>query len=260
MMRALDIAKTGMDVSQFKLDNLSNNLANVDTKGFKPSNAIFEDLFYQTLRSPGAQLPNGSNLPTGLQIGTGAAAVAAARDHTQGNAIQTGEALDWMIVGDGFFAIQLPDGTTAYTRNGQFQRNSNGDIVTVDGYQLNPNINIPANALTITLTNEGVVQYTVPGSSAQQTAGTLQLTTFVNPVGLTSYGQNLYLQTASSGDAQTGDPGTDNIGTLRQGFLEGSNVNVTKELVDMIVAQRAFEMNSKAINTADQMLQRVTQL
>lgn len=259
-MRSLNIAKTGMDSSQFKLDVVSNNLANVGTKGFKRSNALFEDLYYQQLRAPGAQLPNGSNAPTGLQIGTGSAPVATVRDHTQGPTVLTGQALDWEIVGEGFFGIQLPDGTTAYSRNGEFQRNSNGDIVTAQGYQLVPNINIPSNALTITVTNAGVVQYTLPGSSAQQTAGTIQVTTFINPPGLDSIGENLYLQTAASGDAQTGDPGTDNFGQIKQGSLEGSNVSVTKELVDMITAQREFEMNSRAISTADEMLKRVAQL
>jgi flagellar basal-body rod protein FlgG len=164
------------------------------------------------------------------------------------------------ISGDGFFTISMPDGTTAYTRNGEFQRDNNGNIVTAQGYQLNPNINIPATATSMTVSNAGVVQYTVAGSTAPQTAGTIQLTSFVNPQGLQSLGENLYAQTAASGDPQTGDPGTNDLGQVKQSFLESSNVNVTQELVDMITAQRSFEMNSKAITTSDQMLQTLTQM
>jgi len=260
MMRSLFIAKTGMDASQFKLDVISNNLANVNTVGFKRGVAEFEDLYYQTLRAPGAQLANGSNTPTGLLVGTGAAAVATTRDHTQGTLISSTQSYNLAISGDGFFNITLPDGTTGYTRNGEFQRDNNGNMVTPQGYQLNPNINIPANATAMTVSATGVVQYTVAGSTAPQTAGTIQLSSFINPQGLQSLGQNLYAQTAASGDPQTGDPGSDDRGQIKQSFLEGSNVNVTQELVDMITAQRSFEMNSKAITTADQMLQRLTQM
>jgi flagellar basal-body rod protein FlgG len=260
MMRALYVAKTGMDSSQFNLDVISNNLANVNTVGFKRGRAIFEDLYYQTLRQPGAQLADGSTTPTGLQVGTGATAVATAKNFTQGNMTQSSQPLDWAITGDGFFRILRPDGTTAYTRDGEFKRNSNGDIVTSDGYQLNPNINIPGTATQITVSNAGVVQYFLPNNPAPQTAGTIQLTTFINPQWLESVGNNLYLQSASSGDPQDGDPGTDSRGIIKQGFLEGSNVNVTEELVNMITAQRSFEMNSKAITTADQMLQKLTQM
>ncbi|RQO73058.1 flagellar basal-body rod protein FlgG [Aquitalea sp. FJL05] len=260
MMRALYVAKTGMDSSQFNLDVISNNLANVNTVGFKRGRAIFEDLYYQTLRQPGAQLADGSTTPTGLQVGTGATAVATAKNFTQGNMTQSSQPLDWAITGDGFFRIQRPDGTTAYTRDGEFKRNSSGDIVTSDGYQLNPNINIPSTASQITVSTAGVVQYFLPNNPAPQTAGTIQLTTFINPQGLESVGNNLYLQSASSGDPQDGDPGTDSRGLVKQGFLEGSNVNVTEELVNMITAQRSFEMNSKAITTADQMLQKLTQM
>ncbi|ERE06414.1 MULTISPECIES: flagellar basal-body rod protein FlgG [Chromobacteriaceae] len=260
MMRALYIAKTGMDASQFQLDVVSNNLANVNTIGFKRSRGIFEELYYQTLRQPGGQLANGSTLPSGLQIGTGAAAVATARIHAQGIPTQTGQPLDMQIDGDGFFRVQLPNGTTAYTRDGEFQRNSNGDVVTAMGYPMNPNINIPANATQITVSTAGVVQYTLPGATAPQTAGTILLTTFINPQGLESTGGNLYLQTAASGDPQDGDAQTDNRGSIRSGFLEMSNVNVTEELVNMITAQRSFEMNSRAVTTADQMLQKLSNL
>ncbi|WP_293764539.1 flagellar basal-body rod protein FlgG [uncultured Aquitalea sp.] len=260
MMRALYVAKTGMDSSQFNLDVISNNLANVNTIGFKRARGVFEDLYYQTLRQPGAQLADGSATPTGLQIGTGAAAVATVKNFAQGNAQQTGQSLDWQIDGDGFFRIQMPDGTIAYSRDGEFRRNNNGDIVTSDGYQLNPNINIPSTATQITVSTAGVVQYFLPSNPSPQTAGTIQLTTFINPQGLQSVGNNLYLQTAASGDPQDGDPNTDSRGQIKQGFLEGSNVNVTEELINMITAQRSFEMNSKAITTADQMLQKLTQL
>ncbi|BEV71510.1 MULTISPECIES: flagellar basal-body rod protein FlgG [unclassified Paludibacterium] len=260
MMRSLYIAKTGMDASQFKLDVVSNNLANVNTVGFKRSVAEFEDLYYQTLRQPGAQLPNGSNTPTGLLVGTGAAAVSTSRDHTQGTLISSTNSYSLAISGDGFFNITLPDGTTAYTRNGEFRRDNNGNMVTPQGYQLNPNINIPATATNMTVSLAGVVQYYVNGSTTPQTAGQIQTSTFINPQGLQSLGENLYAQTAASGDPQTGNPGTDDRGQIKQAFLENSNVNVTQELVDMITAQRAFEMNSKAITTADQMLQKLTQM
>jgi flagellar basal-body rod protein FlgG len=260
MMRSLFIAKTGMDSSQFKLDVISNNLANVNTVGFKRGIAEFQDLYYQTLRQPGAQLANGADTPTGLMIGTGAAAVATTRDQTQGTLMSSTQSYSLAISGDGFFAVTMPDGTTAYTRNGEFQRDNNGNMVTPQGYPLNPNINIPSTAVSMTVSSAGVVQYTVAGTSTPATAGTIQLTSFINPQGLQSLGQNLYAQTAASGDPQTGNPGSSDLGSIQQGFLEGSNVNVTQELVDMITAQRSYEMNSKCITTADQMLQNLTQI
>ena len=260
MMRSLYIGKTGMDASQFKLDVISNNLANINTVGFKRSVAEFQDLYYQTLRQPGAQLPNGSNAPSGLIVGTGSAAVATERDHTQGPLASSSMSYSLAISGDGFFNVTLPDGTIAYTRNGEFQRDNNGNIVMPQGYQLNPSINIPATATSMTVSSSGLVQYYVTGNPTPQTAGQIQLSTFINPQGLQSYGQNLYQQTAASGDPQTGNPQTDDRGQIQQGFLESSNVNVTQELVDMITAQRAFEMNSKVITTSDQMLQRLTQM
>ncbi|MCW3478059.1 flagellar basal-body rod protein FlgG [Neisseriaceae bacterium JH1-16] len=260
MMRSLYIAKTGMDSSQFQLDVTSNNLANVNTKGFKRGNAVFEDLYYQTIRQPGAQLSNGNTVPTGLQVGSGSTPVAAVKVFTEGNLEQTSQPLDMAIQGDGFFRVTQADGTIAYTRDGEFRRNENGDIVTANGLQLDPNINIPANARNVTISQAGVVQYTVPGNTALQNAGTIQLSTFINPQGLNSIGQNLYLETAASGAPQDGDPATDSRGTVMQGWLEDSNVNVTQELVNMIQAQRSFEMNSRAIKTSDEMLQRVAQL
>ncbi|AXK39865.1 flagellar basal-body rod protein FlgG [Crenobacter cavernae] len=260
MMRSLYIAKTGMDSSQFALDVVSNNLANVNTKGFKRSHAVFEDLYYQTLRQPGSQLSNGNTLPTGLQIGTGAAPVSTARIHSQGSLARTEQSLDLAITGEGFFRVQRPDGIIAYTRDGEFRRNQNGDVVNPAGYLLDPAINIPADATRISISDAGAVQYFLPGNPNPQNAGNIQLTTFINPQGLESIGENLYLQTAASGDPQDGDPGTDARGRISQGYLEDSNVNVTEELVKMIQAQRSFEMNSRAIKTADEMLQRIAQL
>lgn len=261
MMRALYIAKTGMDSSQFQLDTISNNLANANTVGFKKGHALFQDLFYQTLRQPGSQQSNGATLPTGLSVGTGAAPVATSRIFSEGSLVNTGNTLDLAIVGDGFLQLQMPDGTTAYTRNGEFSRNQNGDVVNAEGLPLIPNINIPANAAQLTISTGGVVQYTLPGATqSPQTAGTIQLATFVNPQGLISMGGNLYAQSGSSGDPQVGNPDSDSRGQVRQGFLEQSNVNVTEELVNMIQAQRSFEMNSRAIKAADEMLQNLTQL
>jgi len=260
MMRSLYIGKTGMDSSQFQLDVISNNLANVSTVGFKRSQGIFEDLYYQTLRQPGAQLSDGSTTPIGLQVGTGAVPVGTAKNFTQGTMTQTSQNFDWAITGNGFFNILRPDGSTAYTRDGQLTQNANGDIVTSDGYQLNPNINIPPTATQVTVSSTGLVQYYLANNPAAQTAGQIQLSSFVNPQGLQSVGNNLYLQSAASGDPQNGDPGTNNLGTIMQGFLEGSNVNVTEELVNMITAQRSFEMNSKVLTAADQMLQTLANL
>jgi flagellar basal-body rod protein FlgG len=261
MMRALYIAKTGMDSSQYQLDTISNNLANSNTVGYKKNHAIFQDLYYQTLRQPGSQQSNGNTLPTGLMVGTGAAPIASTRIFSEGSLVNTGTSLDLAVVGDGFFQVQMPDGTTAYTRDGEFSRNQNGDVVNPEGLPLVPNINIPANAVQLTVSAGGVVQYTLPGATqSPQTAGTIQLATFVNPQGLISLGGNLYAQSGSSGDPQVGDPGTDSRGSIKQGYLEQSNVNVTEELVNMITAQRSFEMNSRSIKAADEMLQTLTQL
>ena len=260
MMRSLYIAKTGMDASQFRLDVTSNNLANGNTKGFKRSNAIFEDLYYQTLRQPGSQIAGGGTLPTGLQVGTGAAAVASARIHTQGNLVRTEQTFDLAVVGDGFFRVALADGTIAYSRNGEFKRNQRGQIVNSAGYLLDPAVTIPSDATQVSVSASGVVQYFLKGNPDPVVAGNIQTASFVNPQGLESLGENLYLPTAASGAAIEGDPGVEGRGTISQGYLEDSNVNVTEELINMIQAQRAFEMNSKAIKTADEMLQRVAQL
>ena len=260
MIRSLYIAKTGLDAQQTQLDVISHNLANVSTSGFKRSRAVFEDMLYQTVREPGAQSTQQTTLPSGLQIGTGARAVATTRIHTQGNLSQTGNALDLAVQGDGFFQIQQPDGTTAYTRDGSFHRDAQGQIVNSNGMTLTPALTIPANALAVTVGQDGTVTYTTQGAATSTTLGTIQLATFINPAGLSSQGQNIYTETAASGTASTGTPGTNGLGLLNQGYVETSNVNVAEELVNMIQAQRAYELNSKAITTSDQMLQRLTQL
>ncbi len=260
MIRSLWIAKTGLDAQQTQLDVITNNLANVGTNGFKRARAVFEDLLYQTLRQPGAQSSQQTQIPSGLQIGIGTRPVATERIHTQGNLTQTGNSLDIAVQGQGFFQVLLPDGTNAYTRDGAFQRDSQGQMVTSSGYPLQPAITIPANALSITIGRDGVVSVMLAGSAAPTQVGTIQLTTFVNPGGLQSAGENLYLETAASGTPSPNTPGTNGTGLLNQGYVETSNVNVVEELVNMIQTQRAYEINSRAIQTSDQMLSRLTQL
>ncbi|HSV20233.1 MAG TPA: flagellar basal-body rod protein FlgG [Casimicrobiaceae bacterium] len=260
MIRSLFIAKTGLDAQQTQLDIVSNNLANVGTAGFKKSRAVFEDLVYQTLRQPGAQSTQQTQLPTGLQIGTGVRPVASERIFTQGNLTQTGNQLDVAINGQGFLQVSLPDGTTAYTRDGSLHQDSQGQIVTSSGYPLSPAITIPSNAQTVTIGTDGTLTITQQGQAAATQIGTIQLANFINPSGLESKGENLYVETAASGTPTTNTPGSNGLGTLRQGYVETSNVNVVEELVNMIQTQRAYEINSKAIQTSDQMLQRLTQL
>jgi flagellar basal-body rod protein FlgG len=259
MIRALSIAKTGLDAQQTQLDVISNNLANVSTSGFKRSRAVFEDLLYQTVRQPGAQSTQQTQLPSGLQIGTGVRPVTTERIHTQGNLTQTGNSLDLAINGQGFFQVLMTDGTTAYTRDGSFQRDAQGQLVTASGYTVQPAITIPANAQTITIGKDGTVSVTQPGQAAATQVGSLQLANFINPTGLESRGENLYSETASSGTPTANTPGSNGVGVLTQGYIETSNVNVVEELVNMIQTQRAYEINSKAITTADQMLQRLSQ-
>ena len=260
MIRSLWISKTGLDAQQTQLDVVANNLANVGTAGFKRSRAVFEDLLYQTLRQPGAQSSQQTQLPTGLTLGTGVRPVASEKVFTQGNLQQTGNQLDVAINGSGFFQVQLPDGTTAYTRDGSFHLDQNGQLVTSSGYQLQPAITIPSNALTITIARDGTVTVTQPGQATPTQVGALQLANFINPSGLQSQGENLYLETASSGTPTTNTPGTNGLGVLSQGYVETSNVNVVEELVNMIQTQRAYEINSKAIQVSDQMLQRLSQV
>ncbi|MBK6631477.1 MAG: flagellar basal-body rod protein FlgG [Betaproteobacteria bacterium] len=260
MIRSLWIAKTGLDAQQTQLDVTSNNLANVATNGYKRARAVFEDLLYQTLRQPGASSSAQTQIPSGLQIGTGVRPVSTNRNFTQGNLTQTGNSLDIAIQGEGFFQIQLPDGTLGYTRDGAFQKDSQGQIVTSNGYPLSPAITIPSNALTISVGSDGVITVLQSGSATPVQVGQIQLANFVNVGGLQSMGQNLFLETASSGTATPNTPGTNGVGLLNQGYVETSNVNVVEELVNMITTQRAYEINSRAIQTSDQMLARLTQL
>lgn len=260
MIRSLWISKTGLDAQQTQMDVVANNLANVSTNGFKRSRAVFEDLLYQNIRQPGAQSSQQTHIPSGLQIGTGVRPVAAERIHTQGNLAQTGNKLDVAIQGSGFFPVLMPDGTTGYTRDGSFQTDGQGQLVTSSGYVVQPAMTIPANASSVTIAQDGVVSVTQPGSVAPVQIGQMQLASFINPTGLQSNGQNLYLETSSSGAPSTAAPGTNGTGTLGQGFVETSNVNVVEELVNMIQTQRAYEINSKAITTSDQMLQKLSQI
>jgi flagellar basal-body rod protein FlgG len=260
MIRSLWIAKTGMEGQQTKLDSIANNLANVSTNGYKRADVVFEDLMYQNLRTAGAASSEESELPTGLQVGLGVRVAASTRNFSQGNLQQTAGNLDVAIKGQGFFQIQLPDGTTAYTRDGAFQVDANGQLVTNAGYVVQPGITIPATAQSVTIAADGTVNVTVANQTAQQSLGQLQLASFVNPAGLEPRGGNLYAETAASGTPNTGAPANDGLGSLQQGFIEGSNVNVVEELVSMIATQRAYELNSKAIQTSDQMLQRLGQL
>ena len=260
MIRSLWISKTGLDAQQTQMDVIANNLANVSTTGFKRSRAVFEDLLYQNLRQPGGQTSQQTSLPSGLQLGTGVRPVATERIHTQGNLQQTNNDKDVAINGAGFFQVLLPDGTTAYTRDGSFQTDSGGQLVTASGYVIQPAITIPNNATSLTVGRDGTVSITTAGTSTPTQVGSLQLASFINPAGLESKGENLYVETGASGAPGTNTPGTNGTGVLTQGYVETSNVNVVEELVNMIQTQRAYEINSKAITTSDQMLQKLSQL
>jgi flagellar basal-body rod protein FlgG len=261
MLRSLWIAKTGMDAMQTNIDVISNNLANVNTNGFKRSRPIFEDLLYQTLRQPGGATSQQTDLPTGLQLGTGVKPVATERIFTQGNPQLTDNPFDMAINGSGFFQVQLPDGTTAYTRDGAFQVNAQGQIVTASGYQLQPAITVPANMTSFNVSKDGVVTAVVNNqNNAPVQLGNVQLANFINPAGLQSLGDNLFAETNASGAPQVSAPGSNGIGQINQNYVEASNVNITEELINMIQAQRAYEINSRSIQTSDQMLQKLTQL
>ncbi|MEW6611504.1 MAG: flagellar basal-body rod protein FlgG [Pseudomonadota bacterium] len=257
MIRSLWIAKTGLDAQQHQMDVISNNLANVNTTGFKRARAVFEDLLYQNVRQAGSQSSQQTMLPSGLQMGTGVRTVATEKIHTQGNLTQTGNSLDLAINGNGFFQVLMPDGTLAYSRDGSFQIDSQGQLVTASGYPVQPAITLPANVLSVSVGTDGTVSVTQPGTAAPVQVGSLQLATFVNPAGLQSIGDNLYQETGASGAPATNQPGTNGTGVINQGYLETSNVNVVEEMVNMITTQRAYEINSKAVRTADQMLQYV---
>ncbi len=257
MNSALWIAKTGLEAQQTRMATISNNLANASTNGFKRSRVVFSDLLYQNLAQVGAQSSQDTQLPSGLNLGTGVRTVATEKLFTQGNIMQTGNALDVAIQGRGFVQILMPDGSLAYSRDGTMQMDAQGQLVTSMGYPVQPGISIPADAQSITIGSDGTVSVVTAGSSAPTQVGNVQLADFINPAGLQAIGDNLYLESGSSGAPQVGTPGLNGLGTLIQGSLESSNVNTVEELVNMIETQRAYEMNSKAISTADQMLQYV---
>ncbi len=254
MNQALWVAKTGLDAQQTRMSVVSNNLANTKTTGFKRDRASFEDLLYQQVRQPGGSTSQQTQLPTGLQLGTGVRVVATSKDFQQGNPQQTGRSLDVMVNGRGFLEVLLPDGSSAYTRDGSLQINAQGELVTNSGYPFQPGIQIPEGAQSMTIGNDGTITVTMAGEGQAQEIGALTLTDFVNPSGLQAKGENLYLETTASGPAQNGTPGLNGLGSVVQGSLEGSNVNVVEELVSMIETQRAYEMNAKAISTTDAML------
>jgi flagellar basal-body rod protein FlgG len=259
MMRALFTAASGMEAQQYQMDTISNNLANVNTTGFRRNEARFQDLVYQEMRAPGSPV-GASVVPVGQDVGLGVKVGSSEKIFTQGNLIQTGNPLDIAVQGDGFFQVTLPDGTTAYTRDGSFKRDANGALVTADGYFVNPQITIPQNAQQLSIGEDGTVSALVPGSSLPQQLGQIQLARFVNPAGLSPVGgHNLYTQTAASGAPIVSQAGLNGTGTLQGGYLENSNVQVVQEIVNMIVSQRAFEANSKAITAADEMLQTAVQ-
>lgn len=262
MIRSLWIARTGLDAQQTNMDVIANNLANVSTNGFKKARAVFEDLLYQNIRQPGAQSSQQTQVSNGLQLGVGVRPVSTAKIFTQGSLQQTGNSFDLAINGNGFFQVQLPDGTIGYTRDGSFQLDNQGQMVTPSGYILLPGITIPADTLSVSVAKDGTVSVTQPAVPTPTVAqvGNLQLATFVNAGGLQSIGENMFLETASSGAATPNTPGLNGAGVLNQNMVETSNVNVAEELVTMIQTQRAYELNSKVISTSDAMLGKLTQL
>ncbi|UJJ57618.1 MULTISPECIES: flagellar basal-body rod protein FlgG [Rhodanobacter] len=258
MFSSLWVAKTGLDAQQTRMDVISNNLANANTTGYKSARASFQDLVYQNLRQPGGQTTEQTQAPSGLMLGTGVRVAGSEKLFTQGNIEQTGNSLDVAVQGRGFLQVTMPDGSIAYTRDGSLHMDQNGQIVTANGYAIDPAISVPANAQSITIGSDGTVSVSVPGQAATQQIGTVQLADFINPAGLQPNGDNLYLETASSGSPQIGQPGLNGLGTLAQGALESSNVNVVEQMVNMIETQRTYEMNSKAVSAADSMLQFLT--
>ena len=260
MINSLWIAKTGMTAQQTQLDVISHNLSNVSTTGFKRNNAVFEDLIYQNLRQVGAQTSEENQLPTGLHLGLGVRTVATSRNFTQGSLQQSSNSLGVAINGNGFFEVHLPDGTIGYTRDGPFQLAAQGRLVTSGGLPVANGITVPQGATSISISESGVVSATLAGNPQPQQLGQLAMSSFINAAGLQPVGQNMYKESAASGAPQQGQPGTNGLGVMRQGFLETSNVNVVEELVTMIQTQRAYEMNSKAIQTSDQMLAKLSQL
>ncbi len=260
MLRALYTAATGMQAQQMNIDTIANNIANVNTTGFKQGRAEFQDLLYQNIRPAGTASSTSTTFPVGLQLGLGTKPVATDRIYTQGDFRQTGNSLDLVIEGKGFFQVRLPTGELAYTRDGSLHQNADGILVTADGNPLEPQITIPADADSITIAKDGTVSVTQPGQSTPQQVGTIQLANFQNPAGLNALGGNLLMASGASGDPLTGNPGENGLGQINQGFLEQSNVSVVEEMVNMIVAQRAYEVNSKAVRVADDMLSQINNL
>ena len=256
MIRALFTAATGMIGQQMNIDTIANNLANVNTTGFKKSRVNFQDLLYETMKPAGTQTATGTTIPEGIQLGHGVRPASIAKLYSPGNMIQTGNPLDLVIEGSGFFQIELPDGTTAYTRDGSFRINEEGTIMTVDGYPMTPTITVPLNYEQLTIGSDGTVSARIPGTTAPSNIGTLELARFPNPAGLDSrLGRNLVMETQASGTPTTGQPGLEGMGLIEQGFVENSNVQVVEEILQLIIAQRAYEANSKVIQASDEMLQ-----
>lgn len=255
MIRALFSAASGMYAQQLGVDTIANNLANVNTTGYKKSKVEFQDLIYQSLRAAGSSSVEGVMVPTELQVGHGVRPVAVQKSFSQGAPRATENPLDMAIMGNGFFQISMPDGTTNYSRDGSFKINSEGAIVTSDGFYLEPEISIPVDTTSVNISNDGIVSVLVVGSNEAQEVGQVEMAKFINPGGLKNVGQNMYVPTEASGEPVLGTPGTEGYGQLNQGYLEGSNVQVVEEMVNMIVAQRAYELNSKSIRTSEEMLQ-----
>lgn len=260
MHPGLWVSKSGLDAQQTNITIISNNLANVNTHGFKKSQAIFKDLMYQKIRQPGGEAEGGNQLPSGMMLGTGTKLSGTEKNFSEGSPLRTDGALDMFISGKGFFQVLRSDGTLGYTRDGKFQVDSTGSVLTSEGLALQPAITIPTNATGINIGKDGVVEVSVPGSTTATNVGTLQLADFINPAGLEPIGDNLYIETAASGTPTTGAPNANGMGAIEQGALESSNVNVVEELVNLIQTQRAYEMNAKSVETVDNMLQFVAQV
>ena len=260
MQRSMFIGATGMEAQKTNIDVIAHNLANVNTNGFKKSRADFQDLMYQSMEAAGAESAEGNEIPTGIQLGLGVETAAVQKLFQQGDFVSTDNPLDMVIEGDGFFQITMPEGDIGYTRAGSFKIDSSGRMVNSDGYPLEPEITFPSDTLEVTVSSDGTVSVLQPGSSTSTTVGQIELAQFINPGGLKALGKNLFTMSGSSGDAATGNPGSDGLGTINQGMIELSNVNIVEEMVNMIVSQRAYELNSKVITTSDEMLRMANSL